>query len=257
MCSNKVPTSKFLSSIEAICYWLGYQYKIGREQLIHEASLRYPIADTLTSHSIKIDQIILEKLHPLFESKKIDLVILKDGADDDDSITDVYEFKLAKSSTAKKEGEEHQRVFDDVVRLAYFNLWEKKDCYFLMCGKFEDFRAFFVGQTKAEVKESKKDKKNIVNARKMDSVAINWCPDGIYKDWFEFEVNKTIQKQFDNTNEKFGLKKFQDNYKIRRKKGRNYKNQITVQTTCMAITPFGGLNRTHAAGIWKIEGVSQ
>lgn len=37
---NKVLEEKFASIIDAVCYWLGYQLKIGREQLIHEASLK-------------------------------------------------------------------------------------------------------------------------------------------------------------------------------------------------------------------------
>ena len=56
---------KFNAINEAICYWLGYQFKIGRDKLIHEASLRYPIADTITATNIEIAKIQLEKGHPL------------------------------------------------------------------------------------------------------------------------------------------------------------------------------------------------
>ncbi len=39
--SNNLKTEDYCNAIvEAISYWLGYQSKIGREQLIHEASLR-------------------------------------------------------------------------------------------------------------------------------------------------------------------------------------------------------------------------
>lgn len=92
--------------VDAVCYWLGYQFKIGRDQLIHEASLRYPIADTITSKGIAINRIVLEQLHPIFKSKKIDLVIFDEmvkepeAEKDDNNLKEVYEFKLAKSDTS-------------------------------------------------------------------------------------------------------------------------------------------------------------
>jgi hypothetical protein len=159
--TDELKNEKFNAIVEAVCYWLGYQFKIGRDQLIHEASLRYPIADTITAKGIAINRIILEKLHPIFEKKYIDLVIFDDTFKepateiDDTKLEEVYEFKLAKSATSKKHKEEHQRVFDDIVRLAYYNLWGDKDCYFLMCGKYEDFKTYFVGQ-KSELKKDKR-----------------------------------------------------------------------------------------------------
>ena len=251
-----IPDHRYLAIVDAVCYWLGYQFKIGRARLIHEASLRYPIADTLTSHSISMDQIVLEKLHPLFKSKKIDLVITNNrNSDDIASIDEVYEFKLAKHETAVDKGEEHQRVFDDIVRLAYFNLWANKNCFFLMCGKYEDFLAYFVGQSSSP-QPSDDRQKYIVPPKNNSSVnQSNWSPNGIYKDWFRFEINESIEKTFDDTDAAFGLRKFQENYKIRNM-NHKFKKNICVKTTCMAITPFGGGNRTHAAGIWKIEGIS-
>jgi hypothetical protein len=126
---NKLTANKLNAIVDAVSYWLGYQFKIGREQLIHEASLRYPVADTITATGIKINQIVLEKSHPIFKSKIIDLVIFDEivkepGAEKDDAnLKEVYEFKMAKSKTSKQYGNEHQRVFDDIIRLAYYNLW--------------------------------------------------------------------------------------------------------------------------------------
>jgi len=135
--TNKVIDERFAAIIDAVCYWLGYQLKIGRSQLIHEASLRYPIADTITSKGTAINRVVLEQLHPIFKSKKIDLVIYEESIKepktekDDSNLKEVFEFKLAKIGTSEFESEEHQRVFDDVIRLAYYHLWSKKDCYFL------------------------------------------------------------------------------------------------------------------------------
>ena len=106
--------------VDAVCYWLGYQFKIGRDQLIHEASLRYPVADTITAKGIAIHRIVLEQLHPIFKSKKIDLVIYGETVKepetekDDTNLNQVFEFKLAKSSTSEQFKDEHQRVSDHV-----------------------------------------------------------------------------------------------------------------------------------------------
>jgi hypothetical protein len=265
---NKVVDEKFASIIEAVCYWLGYQFKIGREQLIHEASLRYPIADTITSKGVKINRIVLEKLHPIFKSKKIDLVIYNNSVSnpetesDDKRLKEVYEFKLAKSETGKKGSDEHQRVFDDIVRLAYYSKWGKKECYFLMCGKYESFKTYFIGQ-KNEVTND--GKKNVTKPKKIDENASNlssdfdkWVADGLYKDWFKFKPGEETIKEFKihdkaNKNE-WGLGKFQNSYDIREGFGKKYIPSIKIKTTCMAITPNGLENkRTHAAGLWKIE----
>lgn len=265
---NNVVEDKFASIIEAVCYWLGYQFKIGREQLIHEASLRYPIADTITSKGIGINRIVLEKLHPIFKSKKIDLVIYNNRVSnpetevDDKRLKEVYEFKLAKSETSKLESDEHQRVFDDVVRLAYYSKWGKKDCYFLMCGKYEDFKTYFIGQKNEVIKKDGKNQskpKTISDSKNQIQIdKEKWEPDGLYKDWFKFKLGDSIIKEFKIVNQsdkdEWGLQKFQNSYQIRDGILKKYTKSIKIKTTCMSITPNGLENkRTHAAGIWKIE----
>lgn len=260
---NRVIDEKFAGMIDAVCYWLGYQFKIGREQLIHEASLRYPIADSITSNGVAINRIVLEKLHPIFKSKKIDLVIYEESVkqpeveNDDSRLIEVYELKIAKSKTGENQSDEHQRVFDDVTRLGYYNLWHKKDCYFLMCGTYENFRAYFIGQ-KSDVRLD--GKKNVVPARqikKVDNSVLpeteEWLPSGLYKDWFSFKLGETKTKTFEKDNQNWGLIPFQKNY-ITRSQNYKFKNKMTIKTTCMALTPIGEKNKTHAAGIWKVEG---
>jgi hypothetical protein len=254
--------------VEAVCYWLGYQFKIGRDQLIHEASLRYPIADTITSKGVCIDRIVLEQLHPIFKSKKIDLVIFEENSSkteiekDDTKLKEVFEFKLAKSRTNEEHSDEHQRVFDDVVRLAYYNFWGSKDCYFLMCGKYEDFKTYFVGQQNKPT--TMNGNKNTVQTKQQsttqltssnDLQATEWKPDGIYKDWFGFKTGEEKVIEFNKTdNEIFGLKPFQESYHIRDTQKNTYTDTIKIKTKCIAITSGGLENvKTHAAGIWKIE----
>ncbi|MEI7663872.1 MAG: hypothetical protein WCK34_16815 [Bacteroidota bacterium] len=254
---------KFAAINDAVCYWLGYQFKIGRDQLIHEASLRYPIADTITSLGIAINRIVLELLHPLFKSKKIDLVIFQDDVKnpaneaDDKNLKEVYEFKLAKFGTSVLNGDEHQRVFDDVIRLAYYNLWSKKECYFLMCGKYEDFKAFFIGHKNPS---SKLGGSTIVTAPQsiQDIPGMSsWNATGLYKDWFGFRIGEEKDYEFsitDPTNQiEWGLGSFQHNYHIREHLTHSYARSIKIKTRCVAITPNGLTDKTHAVGIWKIE----
>lgn len=258
-----ITEGKFNSIIEAVCYWLGYQFKIGRDQLIHEASLRYPIADAITAKGTAIDRVVLEQLHPIFKSKKIDLVIFDESVKepatekDDTNLKEVYEFKLAKNETSKEHKEEHQRVFDDLVRLAYYHHWGNKDCYFLMCGIYEDFKTYFVGQKN---KPKEQDDKIVVQPRKINATAnqfAEWNPEGLYKDWFGFNIGDEKEVEFKiSDNENWGLKPFQENYHIRDTQKHIYKDSFKVKTKCVSITPSGLENiKTHAAGIWKIEAV--
>jgi hypothetical protein len=262
--------NKFSAIIEAACYWLGYQFKIGRNQLIHEASLRYPIADTLTSKGIDINRIVLEQLHPIFKSKKIDLVIFDKNVinpndeKDDNKLNEVFELKIAKSDTGRYESIEHQRVFDDIARLAYYNKWRKKACYFLMCGKYEDFKAYFVEQIN-EVKEEGervniKERFESTEEDKSQKDNSKWQPNGLYEKWFGFIFGEEKEHEFSitdihNSNE-WGLQAFKQNYIVR--KDLNYKidDSLKIKTTCLAITSPGlEKSRTHAAGIWKIEAI--
>ncbi len=259
----KVQEEKYASIIDAVCYWLGYQFKIGREQLIHEASIRYPVTDLITSKGIAVERIVLEKCHPIFESKKIDMVIYDEtvkhskNEKDDSKLIEVFEFKLAKCETAKKHKKEHQRVFDDVVRLGYYNMWGKKECYFLMCGTYQNFKTYFVGQKGEMMNE---DNRNIVTPRKAVTSPISgqpttdkWQPEGLYKDWFSFILGESKSKKFDDTDDNWGLKPFQNKYIPRDDNKYKFDKEIEITTTCVAITPVGEKMKTHAAGIWKIE----
>lgn len=251
----RVPDEKFNNIIDAVCYWMGYQFRIGREQLIHEASLRYPVTDTITSEGIAVNRIILEKSHPVFKSKRIDLVIYSEGSKDADFDSDiklekVFEFKIAKIETSRQHGDEHQRVFDDLARLAYYNLWKDKECYFLMCGQYTNFKNYFANQMKVPVKSKGK----IVVP---ESISTDWGDNELYKDWFGFSINETKEIEFSDDKEEWGLKSFKANYSIRDETKQSFQNSLKIRTTCLAITPAKlEDSKTHAAGIWKIEGIA-
>lgn len=271
---NTMNTDKkiFNTIVDATSFWLGYQFKIGRDRLVHEASLRYPIADTLTGNGLPINKINLEKGHPLFDDRTVDLLVFDKRIGDvtnenyKDSILEMYEFKIAKSSTKQEFGNEHQRIIDDILRLAYFNLFTKKECYFLMCGKYDEFNAYFLGNPK-KIKKNSGTSKYTASFSSPKSTNHSWnSTNSLYKSIFKFKIDDFEEKEFEkktiprnaSQDEKislrFGLYSFQKRYKIKNNQF-VYSNKITVKTTCMGITSFE-LNpiRTHAAAIWKIEG---
>lgn len=263
---------KFNAINEAICYWLGYQFKIGRDKLIHEASLRYPIADTITATDIEIDEIQLEKGHPCFSDRLVDVFLYEKPINEISkenivsSIAEIYELKLAKKETGTKGGQEHQRVIDDILRLAYFNQKTGKDSYFLICGKYQNFKNYFVGQK--DDPQTDKEENILIKERQTSTANVNeWNPENsLYEEYFDFKLtkkpksyvfNKNKILKSDSKDEKkrklFGLNSFQDRYKIKDELF-TWSNLLKIKTTCIALTPFETItHRTHACGIWKIE----
>ena len=263
---------KFNAINEAICYWLGYQFKIGRDQLVHEASLRYPIADTITATDIEIAKIQLESGHPLFSDRLVDLLLYDQPITKIpeenllSSISEMYELKLAKKETGTKGGQENQRIIDDLLRLAYFNQQTGKDSYFLICGTYQNFKNYFVGQR--DKPQTGTGKNILIKERQNSTTTPNeWNPrESLYREYFDFELFKTPKSYVFNKNEifdsdtesevkqkQFGLNSFQERYKI--KDGlMTWTDSIHIKTTCVALTPFESItHRTHACGIWKIE----
>lgn len=269
-----MPNINFLSLNEAICYWLGYQIRIGRENLIHEASLRYPIADAITSMGFSIDKIVLEKQHPFFIQRYMDVAITTTNhlsiKDEDlpNKINSIFELKLSKESTSKEFQAEHQRVLNDILRLAYFNLWSKKKAYFIMCGTYGDFKNYFVGQKNEQPTDASTDFVLPEKSKDTSTTLVNeWNSEkSLYKDIFNFRVQKfsnslSDKKEsktfvFDKTKSDFGFNSFISDYKI--KINKEFNNGLKIKTTCLSITPFEAIpSRSHACGIWQIEAIKQ
>lgn len=275
----------FNSICDAVCYWLGYQFKIGRERLIHEASLRYPIADAITSGETAIDKIQLEKGHPYFDDKVVDIFVCTENVNPIklDNISSIFELKLSTKITANKFGKEHQRVVDDILRLAYFNLKSKKDAYFLICGSYGDFKNYFIGDIQNQTTDANQNiqvgtRQGLLSNTISQITADSWKTDNsLYKEYFDFQIyhpSKSKEYTFEIQNEDvndtaemkkeklFGLKSFQNRYTSKKDKSTNldfisFSNKLKIKTTCVAITPFESKpSRTHACGIWKIEAVS-
>lgn len=273
----------FFSLNEAICYWLGYQFNIGRKRLLHEASLRYPIADALTGDGIEINKIALEKGHPYFNDRYVDILVSNqdlnkvDKANFINSLNSIVELKICKVDTGRQYSNEHQRIIDDILRLAYFNLISKKDAYFIICGQYKDFKNYFIGLKDEKTKNEENDiqLKEKSGGQDINNTPLVWNVNkSLYSLFFDFEVqhfpilNKEdnsrthtfklniIPEDIDEKERKkmeHGFNSFQSNYKPKAEL-LQFDSEITIKTTCLAITPFElNPSRTHACGIWKIE----
>lgn len=120
---------------EVVRYWLNYQQSVSRSKnLLHEASFRYPIVEFLERYMKTA--VILELQHPTFK-KPMDFQWKIEEK------RYYLECKYVKKDYTETK-QEMQRYFDDICRLYYCIKDEQKDeCYFLVCGRKEDFDLCF------------------------------------------------------------------------------------------------------------------
>lgn len=121
----------------SIIWWLNYLNAVGRNYVINESSIKYPVAEYLENSVSERDNIKLEYNHPLLKKRSIDLYYKNEGQ------KVAFEFKFIKNgSTTKKK--EKQRVFDDLLRLHYFLENGGTKAYFLICGVKSEFKNSFM-----------------------------------------------------------------------------------------------------------------
>jgi hypothetical protein len=238
---------EFTKLLHSITYYLSYQNRIGRDFMVSESSLKYPVADYLTGLEMPLSRIELEFPHPHLKKRQIDLVthpVPPSGIETDASkqkIESAYEFKMASAFT--KYESEQKRIFNDILRL---HLLAKRDAcssYFIMVGAQEDFIQFFRSIP------SKKPKANIINA----SIP---SPVGFYTEWFDFEKNGvrdfTVQGA-DQEIYKHIYNSFLDDYKP---KEDTEKLQLPdkLTTKCIAISGLSiDYPTPYVGGIWEIK----
>lgn len=211
----------------AIEHWLGFQDKIGRSFMMNEDALKYPLADYLVNDGkIQIKSIDLEKPHPNFSNRLVDVSVLDNVSG---ALNNVFELKLAKSTTRNQS--EKQRIFNDIMRLYLANIVTGDKCYFIITGKSINFQQDF---------------QNYPNTGT-----------SFYKKWFAFtkgqkitfdvatETNndyKTIYQNF--------LSKYSVSYKATGTSVLQLPNQIT--TTCEFLTGFKATVVPYMTGIWSV-----
>lgn len=227
------PSIDFNRLIHAAIYFLSYQDRIGRSFMINESSLKFPIADYLTSLEIPSCEIQLEYPHPILERRRIDLVILKKS-----KMGAAFEFKIAKPDTRNES--EQKRIFNDLMRLYLIVKTKKIPCYFLIVGKQNEFISSF---------------RSIANVPPVGSARSIPKPNGFYTEWFNFKINKRYSFKVKSSNV-YQYKKiygeFLNIYKSE-KVGKKIDLPINIKTKCIGIS---ALSRNYpipyVGGIWKV-----
>lgn len=227
---------EFNKLIQSVTYYLSYQDKIGRSFMIDESSLKYPVADYLSSLEMPLYQIALEYAHPHLKKRQIDLVTTDKTRQ---QIKRAFEFKMSRSNT--KYESEQKRVFNDLMRLYLLSKHNNSDSYFIMAGKQSDFIQYF---------RSIVTKKPVGNSKDLPK------PEGFYTEWFKFNLNDTSTFNVKSvTGNEYGdiYKAFLNDYKP-------HKNASALElpdkltTKCIAISPLSREFPTpYVGGIWQVQ----
>jgi len=222
--------------IHSISYYLSYQDRIGRSFMVNESSLKYPVADYLTSLKMSSANIRVEYYHPFLQKRQIDLII----TDDSQNIETAFEFKLAQSHT--KYEAEQKRIFNDLMRLYLLSKTKATSAYFVVAGKESDFIQSFRSIP------SERPKSNI----KKDLPE----PKGFYTKWFTFKANESQTFNIKNASDS----EYVDIYNAFLNKYKLQDSSITLDlpdtliTKCIAISALSrDFPTPYVAGVWKIE----
>lgn len=129
----------------ALAHWLGFQEKIGRDFMMNEDAMKYPLSDYLANHGeIPISTIELERAHPDFSKRLIDVIISTpsvNNANGNNQIINAFELKVAKAATGNTS--EKERIFNDLIRLHLVKKYAAGKCYFIISGKSRYFLQSF------------------------------------------------------------------------------------------------------------------
>jgi ribosomal protein L23 len=226
--------------IQSVTYYLSYQDKIGRGFMVDESSLKYPVADYLTSLEMPLANIQLEFSHPDLWKRQIDL-ITTDQPDRKlkQKVESAYEFKISRQNT--KYEPEQKRIFNDLMRLYFVGKSNGSSCYFIIAGTQKDYIQYF---------------RSIATKRPAPNNKDLPIPEGFYTEWFNFKAGEV--KTFDV--KKTTVKIYEDIYTAFLN---DYKPKIDTDTlelpdklttTCIAISALSREFPTpYVGGIWKIE----
>jgi len=204
--------------------------------MIAESSLKYPVADFLTSLEMPLAHIQIEYLHPSFKKRHIDLVRIDRAKE---KIENAFEFKIAQPTTRYES--EQKRIFNDLMRLHLINKAHGSACYFFIAGKYADFMQCF---------------RSISTKKPTDNIKDLTKSEGFYTEWFKFKANET--QTFDVRNAPNGLyREIYEAFLI----DYNSKGAINtlelpekLTTTCIAISALSReFSTPYVGGIWKIE----
>lgn len=227
----------FNKLIHSVTYYLSYQDRIGRDFMITESSLKYPVADYLTGLEIPLSCIQIEYPHPSLKKRQIDLVTTGSTKPE---IKNAFEFKIAKPET--RYDPEQKRIFNDLMRLYLIGKSTGSSSYFFIAGKYIDFIQHFRSIITQKPTGLRKDLPE---------------PQGFYNEWFSFEINE--EKTFDVKNAsapdyKQVYSAFLSDYEPAKAQPATLELPDKLKTTCIAISALSREFPTPYVGaIWKVE----
>jgi hypothetical protein len=226
----------FNKLIHSATYYLSYQDKIGRSFMINESSLKYPVADYLTSLEMPLANIQLEFSHPDLKKRNIDLITTDNSKK---KIERAFEFKISKQVT--KYESEQKRIFNDLMRLYLMGKSNGCLCYFLIAGTQSDFIQYF---------------RSIVTNRPTGNTKDLPIPEGFYTEWFKFKAGDEqtfTVKSVSGTDYEIIYKGFIKKYKSKRV-GDILELPNKIKTKCIAISALSREFPTpYVGGIWQVE----
>lgn len=231
----------FDSLIHSATYYLCYQDRIGRGFMVNESSLKYPIADYLTSLEMPLAKIQLEYKHPHLKKRSVDLIALEQPKtiSNTPKIEVAFEFKISKENTRYEA--EQKRIFNDLMRLHLIAKTENASCFFLISGLHKDFIQHF---------------RSIASSRPTSTKTTLPDPKGFYTEWFKFKVGE--EKTFDvknvsDNNYETIYQAFLKDYKPK-KRGGKLELPEKIKTKCVAISALSREFPTpYVGGIWQVE----
>ena len=171
-----------------IMWWLSYITSVGRNYLLSEGAIRFPISEYLENLKKDNDKLTLEFPHPQFPQKRLDLCFQKYKAESDVFECTAFEFKYIKNGSTRSI-EAKQNIFNDLMRLHFF-LDENSKGYFLICGNQDKFRQDF--QTLL-LKPKNADESGFQSPRFKNNPIRNIQAEGFYTEWFSFDNENPIK----------------------------------------------------------------
>lgn len=218
----------------AVVWWLNYLTAVGRQYVINENSIKYPVAEYLEKSICEKDSIKLEKNHPLLKSRSLDLFYRKDKEET------AFEFKFIKNGSTLKQSEK-QRVFNDLLRLHYFLEAGGTKAYFLICGIKSEFTNSFMSIPKAT------NTKLPISPKTYDL---------FYSEWFSF-TDKPSEKIIDLNNAKSEYqniyKTYFNDYKAKKGKVMNRPKSLTTKMVFISQEHIdSNIPENLRIGIWEV-----
>ncbi len=183
----------------AVMWWLNYISAVGRNYVLSEGAIKFPISEYLERSTLNDNDIELEYGHPKLQQKRLDVFYKTPGKT-------AFELKYIKNGSTRDK-DEKQRVFNDLMRL-YLFLGRNNRSYFLICGSQKDFISDF--QTLLFKPKNVKGSLFIKPVTKRTK-PMKIIPEGFYTEWFSFDdANpdniidlKTTKQDFKDIYEKF------------------------------------------------------